>query len=209
MKLNDLTLRQVSDSKIDEYAHKKGISKSLARQLYINALGYDVVVNEIEAQMDFLMKQHFRKEQAEKENKPTQKTKNVSRAEFDIFRFGDLNFTSASNKYWTMDRVSEDENKIVVRVGDSHLVKTKFGYALILDNTHVVFIKDWQVSSNYFGNEVLLTREYCEVKEWGNHEEFDEDKENLLFDTWLAVAREQDALVDDDGTKINSVKWEK
>lgn len=65
-----------------------------------------------------------------------------------------------------MDRVSEDENKIVVKVADTHLLKTKFGYALILNANNVVFIKDWQVSQNYFGNEVLLTREYFIPKQW-------------------------------------------
>ena len=137
------------------------------------------------------------------------KTVSVKRAEFDEFRFEGLDFTSASNKYWTMNRVSEDGNKIVVKVDDSHLIKTKFGYALILDNTHVVFIKDWQVSANYFGNEVLLTRQYWAVKEWGNHEYFEEDTDNLSFDKWLAVAKEQDSLTDEEGNKINRVKWEK
>ena len=92
--------------------------------------------------------------------------------EFNEFRFSGLEYRSKSNKYYTMNRVSEDENKIVVKVADDHLIKTQYGYALILDYSHVVFLKDWQVSCNYFGNEVLLQREFFNVKEWGKHDEF-------------------------------------
>lgn len=129
--------------------------------------------------------------------------------EFNNFRFAELNWYEASNKYISMNRVSEDENKIVVKVGSSHLLQTKFGYALILDESHVVFLKSWQVSENYFGNEVLLTREFFNVKEWGDFSlEFSSIPENLSFDHWLECAKAQDALVDEDGMKLNRVKWE-
>ena len=39
------------------------------------------------------------------------------------------------------ERISEDESRIVVKVADEHIVKTKFGWALILDQKHVVFLK--------------------------------------------------------------------
>lgn len=79
-----------------------------------------------------------------------------------------------------MDRLSEDESKIVVKVGDSHLLKTKFGYALILNAEYVVFIKDWQVDRNNYGNEVLLTKEYFIPQKWGDFsDEFEDDEENL------------------------------
>ena len=107
-----------------------------------------------------------------------------------------------------MNRVSNDENKIVVKVADSHLQKTKFGYALILDQNHVTFLKDWQVNQNYFGNEVLLNRDYWNPKEWGEFEDFGENPENLEWITWLEIAKEQNGT-DDDGIKINPVKWEK
>ena len=78
-----------------------------------------------------------------------------------------------------MRRVNSEETKIVVNVGSHHLQKTKYGYALILDEKHVIFVKNWQVSQNYFGNEVLLTKEYFNVKEWAE---------------WLRVAKlQQDA----------------
>lgn len=61
--------------------------------------------------------------------------------DFNDFRFSGLNYKEKSNKYFTMNRVSEDENKVVVKVDSVHLFETKYGYALILDNTHVVFSK--------------------------------------------------------------------
>lgn len=83
----------------------------------------------------------------------------------EYIKFEGLNWRQYSTKYMTMDRVSADENKIVVRVGKDHLIQTRYGYALILDNTHVVFIKNWQVSISAHGIEVLLTKEYFNVKE--------------------------------------------
>ena len=129
--------------------------------------------------------------------------------EFNEFRFSGLEYRSKSNKYYTMNRVSEDENKIVVKVADDHLIKTQYGYALILDYSHVVFLKDWQVSCNYFGNEVLLQREFFNVKERGKHDEFELNEKNLNYDYWLEAAKAQDAVVDENGIKSNRVNWEK
>lgn len=126
----------------------------------------------------------------------------MAKKDFNEFRFAGLDFKSASNKYWTMNRVNADETKIVVRVGKSMLQPTRYGYALILDNKHVVFIKDWQVSINYFGCEVLLTKEYFNVKEWGQWESFGDEPQNLEWAEWLRVAKlQQDAET--------VVKWEK
>lgn len=135
--------------------------------------------------------------------------KNISgkKEDFNNFRFDGLDWRQASNNYLTMERVSKDENKIVVKTAGQHLIETKYGYALILDRTHVVFLKSWQVSSNYFGNEVLLTREYFNVKEWGEHDEFDDEPKNLNYNTWLEIAKEQNT-VDNEGEKINKVKWQ-
>lgn len=130
------------------------------------------------------------------------------KADFNNFRFEGLNYKDASNKYYTMDRVSADASKIVVKVASTQIIETKFGYALILDYNHVVFLKSWQVSDNYFGIEVLLNKEYWNVKEWGEFDEFGEDAENLEWDAWLEAAKAQSG-VDEDGFKINPVKWEK
>lgn len=136
--------------------------------------------------------------------------KNISskKSDFNDFRFKDLNWKQYSNNYLTMNRVSHEETKIVVKVADSHLKETKYGYALILDRTHVVFLKNWQVSSNYYGNEVLLQKDFFQVKEWGDFDEFDNEPENLIFENWLEVAKEQEAYVDEDGIKLNRVRWE-
>lgn len=128
------------------------------------------------------------------------------KADFNDFRFDGLNWRQSSNEYLTMERVSEDENKIVVKVAPEHLMRTKYGYALILDYSHVVFLRSWQVSDNYYGTEVMLTRDFFNVKEWGEHEDFDDEPENLTYDNWLKVAKEQNA-VDEDGFKINRVTW--
>lgn len=131
-----------------------------------------------------------------------------NKKDFNDFRFEGLNWRQQSNKYLTMDRVSEDETKIVVKVGSSHLIETKYGYALILDHSHVVFLKSWQVSENYYGNEVLLTKKFFNVKEWGEHEDFEEEPKNLKFEEWLETAKEQNEK-DEDGIRSNPVRWEK
>lgn len=120
--------------------------------------------------------------------------------EFNDFRFEGLDYKEASNEYFTMNRVSEDETKIIVKVDLEHLIQTKYGFALILDNTRVVFLKDWQVDINYFGNEILLTKEYFNVKVWGNHEEFEENDSNCEWETLLTAAKTQANI---------PVKWRK
>lgn len=136
------------------------------------------------------------------------KTVSIKTKDFNDFRFEGLNWYQYSNKYYSMDRVSADESKIVVKVGESHILKTKFGYALILDYSHVVFLKDWQVSDNYFGVEVLLQKEYFIVKEWGTFEDFGDNPYNLGFNAWLEAAKAQANLKDEDGEPLNRVRWE-
>lgn len=127
----------------------------------------------------------------------------MSKKDFNNFRFSGLNARNDSNKYMTMNRVSEDETKIVINVGENHLLKTKFEYAFIIDSKHVVFIKDWQVNINYFKNEVLLTKDYFVVKQWGdfseNFDEVSEDKKT--WDYFLGVAKTQQ-------NEENKVKWQ-
>lgn len=119
--------------------------------------------------------------------------------DFNEFRFRGLNAMQDSNKYITMERINDKEDKIVVKVGDNNLIKTAYGYALVLNKKYVVFLKDWQVSQNYYGNEVLLTKKYWNIKEWGNHELFSESEEELSFENWVNIAKEQ---------LNNKVKWE-
>ena len=120
---------------------------------------------------------------------------------FNDYRFFDLNYSDYSTSYFTMNRINDTSDKIVVNVGSSSLKETKYGYALILDRSHVVFLKPWQVSCNYYGNEVLLFEKYWNVKEWGTFEEFsDVDESALKFSHLLEVAQEQQDEI---------VKWKK
>lgn len=122
--------------------------------------------------------------------------------DFNEYRFAGLEHKEVSNKYLTMRRLNADETKIVVKVSESHIQKTKYGYALILDYDHVVFVKDWQVSDNYYGVEVLLTKDYWNVKEWGTFDEFGEEPQNYEFNTWVEAAKEQQ-------DSENIVRWAK
>ena len=56
-KLVDLTLKQVTDYLINNIAEEKGISKALARKLFINAIAYNVVIKQIRGQIDALMEE--------------------------------------------------------------------------------------------------------------------------------------------------------
>ena len=51
----------------------------------------------------------------------------MAKKDFNDFRFSGLDWKKTSNKYMTMKRISDDESKIVVKVGSSHLLKTKYG----------------------------------------------------------------------------------
>lgn len=131
---------------------------------------------------------------------------------FDEFRFKGLNYRQTSNKYLTMNRVSDDEDKIVVRFDDSHIIPTRYGYAIVVGYNKVVFVKDWQVNRNFYHKEVLFDKNYFNVKEWGNFADdfyFEDEEKQLHFEYWLEVAKEQDSLINEDGEKLNPVKWKK
>ena len=57
MKLEDFTLKQVTDYLINKIAEEREIPKALARKLFINAISYNVFVEEINNQIDFLMEE--------------------------------------------------------------------------------------------------------------------------------------------------------
>lgn len=54
-KLEDFTLKQVIDYLINKIADEREISKALARKLFINAISYNLVVESINEQIDFLL----------------------------------------------------------------------------------------------------------------------------------------------------------
>ena len=116
--------------------------------------------------------------------------------------YGGLNARRTSNKYITMDRVSDDESRIVVKVADEHLISTRYGYGLVLDDRHVVWLKNENVSQNYYGNEVVLNKQYFNVKTWGDFSDrFSSEPKNLKFDEWLKTAKAQQKAG-------NDVEWE-
>lgn len=124
-------------------------------------------------------------------------------SDFNEFRFDGLEPRTASNKYYTMNRVSEDGERIVVKVADSHLFKSPYGYGLTLDKDHVVWLKNWAVSQNWYGNEVMLTKQYFNVKaSKRSNANFDSEPQNLSFEHWRDVAYAQQKA----GTYV---RWER
>jgi hypothetical protein len=53
--LENYTLKEVTDMLIEDISKEKQVSKSLARKLLINALSYNVVMEQISNQIDFLL----------------------------------------------------------------------------------------------------------------------------------------------------------
>jgi len=108
-----------------------------------------------------------------------------------------------------MKRVNKEETRVVVKVAEEHVFPTQWGWALILDVNHVVFLRPWQVDVNYFGCEVLIEKTYFKPKEWGNFPSFGENPDNLIWDKWVAAAKAQDNLINEDGAPRNRVHWTK
>lgn len=57
MDLMSLNATQVINWLAEEQAEKRGISKTLAKQLVLNALTYNVVSAEIDNQIDYIMEE--------------------------------------------------------------------------------------------------------------------------------------------------------
>ena len=55
MKELKLSLKEVIDEITEEQATKRNLPKKVARQLVINALTYNLVTNEIDSQIDYLL----------------------------------------------------------------------------------------------------------------------------------------------------------
>lgn len=111
---------------------------------------------------------------------------------FDQFRFEGLNARSISNNYYQMDRVDPSGDRIIVRVGDDHVFVTQYGHGLRLDDSHVVWLKDWQVDQNWYGTEVLLNKAYFNPKESKSRDmQFGEIPKNLTWNNWLSAAKAQ------------------
>lgn len=55
--LENFTMSQVLDYLVNKQVEERGISKALAKKLIINAITYNVVVEEIDNQIDFLLEE--------------------------------------------------------------------------------------------------------------------------------------------------------
>lgn len=117
---------------------------------------------------------------------------------FNAYRFKGLDAHECSNNYLTMKRINDTRDKVVIKVADCHLLRTQYGFMFLLDNTHVLFLKFWQVDKNYFGNEILIDKDYFKPKEYGQWADIEQNDEALNFDFWLKIADEQ---------KETKVRW--
>lgn len=116
--------------------------------------------------------------------------------------FGDLHPVKISARYIEIDRVNHDETKCVVRIADNDaMFKTKFGFCLVLNRHTVCWLKPWQVSLNYYGNEVLLFKKHFfpSVSKLV-YDAFPDNHKFETFDEWLQVAKNQrEMLIEDCG----------
>lgn len=97
-----------------------------------------------------------------------------------------------SDKYFSMDRTSSDESQCIVTVSENRLRRSKFDtYMLILDQTHVLFLKKWAVCFTSDGTHIFLDSNFWNVKEFGNFEKYGFDEEILNFGTWYCMALNQ------------------
>lgn len=107
-----------------------------------------------------------------------------------------------SNQYKELvgQHVSDDGNNAVLKIAAGHVFKTRYGYGVIVDATHVVFIKDWQVwgfSRDQQSYIINFNRDYYQVKEYGDFPDFEhyEDLKSsdlATFDQVMAIAKQQE-----------------
>lgn len=153
-----------------------------------------------------------------------------------ILKFGDFdaNYTfkgfapeqfrkySKQYAYLLGSHVSADGNNVVIKIAPSHVIPTRFGYAIIVDANRVVFIKEWQVWGTSFKDGsyiVSFNRQFYQVKEWGDHSEnfgeYDDINDSAFgnFDNLVKLAKEQEEYyagydIDEDGFETRrSFDW--
>lgn len=133
----------------------------------------------------------------------------AKRKDFNKFRFDGLDYQVHTVKYVTMDRVNADETKLIIRVVPEQIFKTQYGYGVHLNANFVLFLKEWQVDINMYGCEIMLTKEYFKPKEFGFSKRFSDSKwDSLLkWETWVKIAKLQDSKIDENGLKLQPVRW--
>ncbi len=129
--------------------------------------------------------------------------------EFQNYRFEGLNWNKASNKYYSVEQYNKNSDNAIIRVSDDHLIKTQYGYGFKTDADNVVWLKDWQVNQNYFGNYVLANKKYWKESKSkysdNNLLSYDKSSPNRLdsFEKVKALAKEQS-----EHKESGRVRWE-
>ena len=117
--------------------------------------------------------------------------------------FAEEQFRKISNKYtdFTGNQVSEDGNNAVILISDEHVFNTRYGYGVIVDASHVVWVKPWQVwgiNRTNTAYAINFARDFYTVKEYGDFSgNFCNDLENSMlgdFDKVVKIANEQAEL---------------
>ena len=117
--------------------------------------------------------------------------------------FQEEQFRKLSNKYTEFigKQVSDDKENAVVLISAEHVFTTRYGYGVIVDSSHVVWVKSWQVWGINLTNTayaINFSREFYNVKEYGDFSEnFSDDLENSMlgdFEKVVKIAIEQAEL---------------
>ena len=123
--------------------------------------------------------------------------KAMKNLDFQNYRFDGLEWEKGSNKYYRVQQYNPNSDNAIIRVADEHLIKTQYGYGFKTDAEHVVWVKDWQVNQNYYGNFVLANKKYWKEQKSkytdNNLGIWDKKSSNRLdtFDKVKALAKEQ------------------
>lgn len=124
--------------------------------------------------------------------------------------FGSEQIQTLSNKYNQLKgpHVSKDGDNAVVNISPSHVFPTKYGYGVIVDQSHTVFVKPWQVwgrNRDNGGYVVNFNRQYYNVKKWGNHDGFSSDSKTALndFNKVVKLAKQQEKFYKKNGEKFS------
>lgn len=103
-----------------------------------------------------------------------------------------------SNSYLEASSVSRDGDHIILRVGDAHLRPTPYGQALHVTADKVVYVKDWQVSTDRSGNQVVaLSKKYWNVRPSNviRDELTGASEKNTKWETWKQSAKKQKSVL--------------
>lgn len=125
---------------------------------------------------------------------------NLSKKEkafLESYVFAGHNVDRVSNNYLETNTVSSDGDHIILRVGGAHFRDTPYGQALHVTADKVVYIKDWQVSTDRDGYRVVaLSKKYWNVKPSKviKDELTGASEKNTKWETWKQSAKKQKSV---------------